>query len=402
LRALIVSQTYKPAANGQAVFTTTLAEGLASAGHNVMAVVPSNDLRSHREDRNGVRIEYLPAVPVDKRVKVAYYAIMPGPKLAAIMDAFQPDVVHIQDHYPLCRTAHRLARRRSLPVVGTNHFMPANVIRFVTPFQTGRGLLTRFLWWTMLSLYRQLDAVTAPSRTAVRLLEQQHLDVPMFPISCGVDRARFAGRPDLDRDAVRRQYGISPSAAAFIFVGRLDEEKHIEVAIRALALTAPPSELVIVGQGHFEPRLRALVNSLGLEDRVVFTGYVANEALPGLLQASDVFMMPSEAELLSIATLEAMAAGRPILAAQAGALPELVEPGVNGYMFRAGRPEHAAARMTQLMHESHLWAEMGQASLARVAPHQVEATIQRYVRVYRRVLGVRRSLSEPASFAPAD
>jgi 1,2-diacylglycerol 3-alpha-glucosyltransferase len=402
LRVLVVSQTYKPAANGQAVFTTTLAEGLASAGHNVLAVVPSDRVKAYREDRNGVRIEYLTAVPVDKRVPVAYYAVLPAARLAALMDAFQPDVVHIQDHYPLCRTAHRLARRRQLAVVGTNHFMPANVIRFVTPFQTGRKSLTRFLWWTMLSLYRQLDAVTAPSRTAVRLLEQQKLAVPMFPISCGVDRARFANRPDLDRLAVRRSYGISPTAKVFIFVGRLDEEKHIEVAIQALAQTGSDAQLVIVGQGHFEGRLRTLVAALGLDGQVIFTGHVPNEALPGLLQAADVFVMPSEAELLSIATLEAMAAGRPILAAAAGALPELVEPGANGFLFQAGHPEQAAERMRALMQMSDRWAEMGQVSLAKVAPHQVEATIERYVRVYRRVLGAHRSLSEPASLAPAD
>lgn len=402
MRVLIASQTYKPAANGQAVFTTTLAEGLASAGHNVLVVVPSNRIHPYREDRSGVRIEYLTAIPVDRRVKVAYYALTPAARVSAIMDAFDPDVVHIQDHYPMCRTVHRLARNRGLPVVGTNHFMPANVIRFLTPFQTGRGVLTRFLWWTMLSLYRKLDAVTAPSRTAVMLLEQQKLDVPMFPISCGVDRARFACRPGLDRAAVRCNYGISPSASVFIYVGRLDEEKHIEVAIRALSLTPPSAQLVIVGQGHFEPGLRRLVASLGLDGRVVFTGHVPNEALPGLLQAADVFIMPSEAELLSIATLEAMAAGRPILAARAGALPELVDPGVNGYLFEPGQPELASARMTQLMREAARWAEMGQASLARVAPHQVEATIERYVRVYRRVLGVRHPLSEPASLAPAD
>ncbi len=402
MRILIAGQTYKPHANGQSVFTTQLAEGLASAGHNVVMVTPSIHLRACQQDLNGVRIEGLTAIPADPRVGEALYAVLPGPRVGAIMDSFQPDVVHIQDHYPLSRTVVRLARRRGLPVVGTNHFLPANVIGFVLPFQTGRGLLTRFLWWTMLSLYRKLDAITAPSRTAVAILKEQALDVPMYAISCGVSRERFETGPGYDRNAVRRQYGISEKAEVFVFVGRLDEEKHVEVAIKALAQARPTSQLVIVGKGRLEHSLRQLAASLGMADRVVFTGYVPNDALPGLLSASDVFIMPSEAELQSIATLEAMACGRPILAANARALPELVEPGGNGYLFEPRDPADCAKMMDRLVDERARWPAMGLASLERVAPHQVESTIQRYVRIYRRLMGVRHSLSEPASLSAAD
>ncbi len=402
MRILIAGQTYKPHANGQAVFTTQLAEGLASAGHNVVMLTPSNELRACEEDRNGVRIEYLTAIPVDPRIREALYAVVPGPRVGAIMNNFQPDVVHIQDHYPLSRTVVRLARRRGLPVVGTNHFMPANVIGFVLPFKSGRSALTRFLWWTMLSLYGKLDAVTAPSRTAVAILKEQALDVPLHAISCGVSRERFEPNSHSDRDAVRRKYGIATQAEVFLFVGRLDEEKHIEVAMRALTETRPTIHLVVVGRGRLESSLRQLAASLGLEDRVVFTGYVPNEALPGLLCASDVFMMPSEAELQSIATLEAMASGKPVLAANAQALPELVDPGVNGYLFEPGDPADCARHMERLVDERGRWPEMGKASLERVAPHQVESTIQRYVRIYRRLLGARHPLSEPASLSPAD
>jgi 1,2-diacylglycerol 3-alpha-glucosyltransferase len=402
LRILIAGQTYKPHANGQAVFTTQLAEGLASAGHKVVMVTPSDQLRGSQEDRNGVRIEYLNALPVDARIQEARYAFVPGPRVGAIMDAFQPDVVHIQDHYPLCRTVYRLARRRHLPVVGTNHFMPANVIGFVLPFQAGRDILTRLLWWTMLSVYRRLDAVTAPSRTAVGILKDQKLDVPMYPISCGVSRERFEPGQDYDRNAVRRKYGIREDSDVFIYVGRLDEEKHIDVAIRALSRLGPSSKLVIVGKGHLESGLRTLAATLGIEDRVVFTGYVPNAALPGLLNAADVFVMPSEAELQSIATLEAMACGLPVLAADSQALPELVDPGLNGYLFRAGDPTNCADQMARLLDERSSWESMGKASLEHVAPHQIESTIQRYVRIYRRVMGFRKTLSEPASLSPID
>jgi glycosyltransferase involved in cell wall biosynthesis len=101
-----------------------------------------------------------------------------------------------------------------------------------------------------------------------------------------------------------------------------------------------------------------------------------------LLNSADVFAMPSEAELLSIATLEAMGCGRPVLAARAGALPELVSEGVNGYLFQAGDVADAAHYMTLLADHPETWQSMGAASLQKVQTHSLENTIQRYEMIY--------------------
>jgi glycosyltransferase involved in cell wall biosynthesis len=105
-----------------------------------------------------------------------------------------------------------------------------------------------------------------------------------------------------------------------------------------------------------------------------------------LLNSVDIFAMPSEAELQSIATLEAMACGRPVLAANARALPELVEHGVNGFLFRAGDVEDAAQWMARLADQRERWAVMGAASLAKVRPHSLSNTFRRYRELYRSLL----------------
>jgi len=145
-------------------------------------------------------------------------------------------------------------------------------------------------------------------------------------------------------------------------------------------------QFCVVGQGAAESKLKNLVHELNLVGRVRFTGFVPNEDLPGLINSCDIFVMPSEAELLSIASLEAMACRRPVLAANAVALPELVSDGLNGYLFRSGDELDAANYMEKLADNPELWAGMGAASIERVQSHSLEAVLKRNEALYEMVL----------------
>jgi glycosyltransferase involved in cell wall biosynthesis len=138
----------------------------------------------------------------------------------------------------------------------------------------------------------------------------------------------------------------------------------------------------VAGSGAALPTYQALARELGIQDQVRFTGFVPDADLPRLLDSVDIFAMPSEAELLSIASLEAMASARPLLAARAKALPELVSDGVNGYMFNPGDVDDAARCMALLAGHPERWAEMGSASLKKVQPHGMENVLKRYEELY--------------------
>jgi glycosyltransferase involved in cell wall biosynthesis len=177
-----------------------------------------------------------------------------------------------------------------------------------------------------------------------------------------------------------------------VFVGRIDQDKRLDVLLQAVSLTKRNDfQLAIVGQGNELSYLQALAQKLHLGRQVVFTGYIPDEDLPILHNSADLFVMPSIAELQSIATLEAMASGKPVLAAEARALPELVTNGVNGYLFKPDDPLDAARRLSQLLDERDYWVAMGQASLFRAAQHSLSQTIHRYEEVYTALLPLRRT-----------
>jgi glycosyltransferase involved in cell wall biosynthesis len=387
MRIAIAGQTYYPASNGQSTFTVNLAEGLARGGHQVLALVPSERGGAYELIRNQVEIQALSSVALSFLHPETYLTMNPLGAVRGALQRFQPEIVHIQDPYPISRAAAQVARRMGIRLVGTNHLIPENVAPYIPFGQALQPALAWALWQWVLGLYNGLDLATTPSKTAADIIHRRGLLVPVFPISCGVNLKRFHPGAAADREAMRIRYGLNPQQRLFLFVGRVDREKRVDVLLRALALLHRADlQVAITGRGAEWDSMRRLAAVLGLEGNARFTGYVPDEDLPGLMDSADVFVMPSEAELLSIATLEAMASGLPILAARAKALPELVSEGINGFLFRPGDALDAARHMAILADHPERLPEMGAASLERAQLHSLDDSLRNYEKIYERAL----------------
>lgn len=387
MRILIVGTTYAPALNGQAVFTVNLAEGLARHGHQVCVACPSERGAPFQTQRNGVRLEALTSISLRHLHEEGRFSLPQPGAIRRILRDFQPQIVHIHDHYPLTRAFALEARRKNLPLIGTNHFMPENLLAYA-PFNRALRPLYRWLGWRWaLNVYNRLDVVVAQSAAAGRLLQAAGLRPPVESISCGIDTTRFFPNPALDCAATRQRFGLQAEQPLILFVGRVDQEKRLDVLLNAFALLKRPDiQLMIAGKGAMLEDLRRLAQQLAIEQQLHFPGFIAHADLPGLLNCADIFVMPGEAELLSIASLEAMACARPMLLADAVALPELVTPGLNGRLFRSGDAADAARQMAALLEERPAWPQMGQASLARAQKHSLENVILRYENLYQQSL----------------
>lgn len=380
MRILTAGQAFYKKNNGQAVFTIHLAAGLTQAGHEVLVVAPSEKGRAHRKSGNGLVLQTVPTLPIKYNLNITLFS---NKLVNQAIAEFKPDVVHIQDHYFLSRNVLHVAHKHNIPVVGTNHFLPDNLsYNFRIP-TWARMSIHRLLWNDMLTIFNTLQVVTTPTETAACILRQQQIKVPVQAISCGVDQTRFRPRPELDRIALRQRYGLAANKILLLYVGRVDREKGLDILVQAInTLQRDDIQLAIVGKGSGLNDLQSLTQSLSLEKRVVFLGYVPGHDLPCLLNSADIFAMPSQAELQSIATLEAMASGLPVLAANARALPELVDHQVNGYLFEGSNVIEAAQGIATLADDRDQWAAMGQASLLKVRPHSLPNTIQRYINLY--------------------
>lgn len=309
-------------------------------------------------------------------------ARMPVRAVRELISAAAPDVVHSHSPLTLGFLARRRASRSEVPVVYTNHYLPANAT--TRPGGGSRLLETAFYSW-IVGYANRCDYVTAPTATALEELRSRGIRVRSGVVSNGVDTAIFAPGPAPAR--IRERYGIRHDQPVILSVGRLSGEKRVDVLIEAASLLSGAAQLVIAGSGPGGGALRELAARLGVAGRVAFAGHVPDADLAGLYRAADVFAIASEAELQSLATMEAMASGLPVVAAQAYALPELVTHGGNGFLFRPGDSTELAGYLDRLIADASLRHQMGRESLRIIGPHRLAGALTEWESVYAAITG---------------
>ncbi|MGH3730614.1 MAG: glycosyltransferase [Micromonosporaceae bacterium] len=390
LRVVIGADTFPPDVNGAARFAHRLAVGLAGRGHDVHVVAPSPTGPATVEVRDGITVHRLRAYRTGAhptfRVSPPWQTTAAGTRLLAEL---KPDVVHVQAHFSVGRGLARAAARVGVPLVATNHFMPENLFGYAKVPPWLRRQAARLAWRDLVRVFSPADAVTAPTPRAVQLLHDNGLHRHATAISCGIDLDRHAAAP--------RPY--SGANRTVLFVGRLDQEKRVDEMLRALALLPPWIRAEIVGQGACRQTWEELAGSLGLAERVRFLGYVDDAELLRAYARCDAFCMPGVAELQSLVTLEAMAAGKPVVAADAMALPHLVRPGENGYLFPPGDVAALADGLLGVLADPAVTTRMGAASRRIVAGHDLGNTLDEFENLYLRVLGEDAAVPVPAGMA---
>jgi glycosyltransferase involved in cell wall biosynthesis len=338
-------------------------------------------------ERNAVTIIQTPALDLSKLHSESAMSLFPLQEVRKIIKDFQPDIVHVHDHYPLSRTFVTEARKNNIKVVGTNHFVPDNLSPYIPGYKYFKSFFNATMWTWMLSTFNLLNFATAPSRTAAELLRNQKIKLPVYPISCGVDTNRFKHEHAINKTFWREKYHLDLKKPVLLFVGRVDAEKKIDILINALKIrNLDDIQLAVAGTGAYKKHLEDLVMHLGISNQVKFLGFIPDSDLPALLNSIDIFTMPSEAELLSIASLEAMSCAKPLLLANARALPELVHNQKNGYLFEPGSPQDAARMISMFISQKDRWKIMGQESLNMVQTHTLSNTIAGYSMLYEALL----------------
>ena len=396
MRILFVSDTYYPHLNGVYYFVCRLAPLLKERGHQVAVLAPSATIRSSLSEIDGMNVYGMPSLPIiyypNVRVPIPLF-IKPG--IRRILNEFNPDIIHIQDHFSISKATVELSKNMGIPVMGTNHFMTENLTAFIHS-EKWRRRLSVFFWNKFSKVFNQLALVTTPTETAARLIRPK-LKTKVVPISSGIDLRNFT--PEGDTRQVREKYGI-PNKPVLLFVGRLDPEKNIEEILNAVAVAVKKNDIyfVVVGRGMRKSALERHANKLGISDRVIFTGFVPNEDLPYIYKLSRCFIISSVAELLSLGVLQGMASGLPVIAVRMGALVELVHDGVNGYLYEAGDIDMMVQSIIRIFSMNDIYKHMSEKSLQFSHDHDINKTVSSFEKLYE-LVGNKRG---PAEIAPTD
>lgn len=233
--------------------------------------------------------------------------------------------------------------------------------------------------WAFGLASRAADRVVCVSRATFRASVDEGLSRDtLCTIENGIDVERFAF-------AGPRLGGVA------MYVGRLSPEKGVDVLLHATKQVLehePEFRLRIAGSGPSMAGLRDLAGSLGVASRVEFLGDVSE--VGALLREASMLVLPSRSEGLSIAILEGMSVGLPVVATRVGGTPEAVEDGATGVLVEPDDAEGLAAQLLSVWRDPALAARLGRAGRARVESRfDVRAMVARYEAIYAEVCGVR-------------
>ncbi len=324
---------------------------------------------------SGVTIHRRISVPFASSTQQSRAAIPMPSALWALAGRGKPDVIHSHSFFGLGVEALVAGRLLGVPVVGTNHTnVPAFGPYLPVPLESA-------IDWVV-GYYNRCEAITAPSRSVFDGLGRARMRLTPEIVSNPIDTDTFHPSACGDRETLKASFGLGQQVVAY--AGRLGAEKNIDILLHALALLAPGTQLAIAGHGNHEPALRKLAAELGIAERVIFLGTLSQPRLAELFGAVELFAIMSTTETQSMVSLQAMASGLPVIAANFGALTEFIRPDCG----RLTPPTDAAAiacAMRHLLGDDVARNRMGLAARATAQRFSTESVADSWEALYQRV-----------------
>ena len=382
MRIMIVTDHYPPTIGGVPTVTHGLAHDFADRGHQVWVVAPSQGSRDERRLEHKVRVYRFSSFewPAYKALRIPF---LPFVSIRNLLKRSDPHIIHIHSPVVLGNIAQILAGGLRKPVIVTNHYLPVNISPALSSDPVFSKPFSSISYSYLVNFCNRCEYVTAPTNTALNLLYDHGLRAPARVISNGIDLKKFT--PGERSEQVLQRLNLPLDRQIVLHVNRLYNEKRIDVLLDAAAKMKSNAHIALAGAGPLEADLREQAERLNLGDRVSFLGFVRDADLLALRRSSDVFVIPSEAELQSLSTMEAVACGLPVVAANSYALPELVHHGENGYLFQPGNSDELASYIDKLLADPALRTKMGQKSLEVIAKHERSKILDQWESLYRRL-----------------
>ncbi len=386
MKILLGTESFPPNISGVATATKNLADNLTKAGHEVFVFCPGKTYRSHK-DRNFTDFTVIRLKSITNPFRKGYRITFASEtEIGRKVKEIKPDLIHLQDPASIGIILREVGRKYGIPVVITNHFSleyALSYVKFLTPLMP---VLRKSLIKYLANFYNRCDLVTTPTETFRKQIQDWGVTVPVVAISNGIKTGIF--HHEITRDAIDaflQQYHL-PSNPLVLYLGRIDKDKSIDVLVKAIprVLQEVNAHFVIAGSGGALAEVKKIASELGVTNDTTFIGFINHDSddFPIMYRCSSVFAIPSTIETQSIVTLEAMSAGLPVVAANAGALPELVKNDINGYLFKPGNSEELANHLIAILKNQALAKEMGRHSFEIALHHEMNRTFSEMLDIY--------------------
>ncbi len=310
------------------------------------------------------------------------------------------EVIYLKWRFGICAVfrLRKLLREHNIDILHC-HGYKADVIGFLTSKLTKVRLVSTYHgWWPdtlKLKFYDFIDTsilkffdrvVAVSSQIYGNLVKRKINPSKLEVIQNGIDVSHFDMKAE--REGVRKELGIKKEDFVIGSVGRLSSEKGITYLLEAaskIKVKKRDVSFVIVGEGDVKNNLIDYAKELNISDKVIFTGY--REDVDKIFSVLDVFVMPSLTEGLPLALLEAMAAGKPVVASNVGGIPTVIEHGKTGILVESRNVAEIEKAILNLVNDRHYSDALAENARKFVENNfSITATTKRYEELYIKLL----------------
>lgn len=390
MRILMISDVYFPRVNGVSTSIQTFREHLLAQGHEVTLIAPEYP-HDYADDADTLRVpsRYVPLDPEDRMLK--YGGVL---KLTELLRQQAFDVIHIQTPFVAYYAGIELAKRLGIPRVITYHTFFEEYLYNYIPFLPKPWLRLAARRFSA-SQCNNVDAVIVPSTPIESRLRDYGVTTAMVKLPTGIDLRSFAKG---DGGRFRREHDIAPNRPTLLYVGRVAHEKNIDFLLQMLTevrQSIPEVLLIIAGEGPAQPKLARLTQRLGLENSVLFIGYLSrDEALLDCYRAADAFVFASRTETQGLVLLEAMALGVPVVSTAILGTADILKPGC-GALIAQDDLEDFSEQVVEILNDSQLRERLGWQAQVYVKQWSASRCAEEMVSFYQQVIAQQRTATHP-------
>ncbi|MDC3118043.1 glycosyltransferase family 1 protein [Prochlorococcus sp. AH-716-K03] len=316
MKIAFFTETFLPKVDGIVTRLTKTIEFLTKNGDEVIVFCPEGCPDSYK----GATIVGVAAMPLPLYPELKLG--LPGPAVSDKLEEFKPDLIHVVNPAVLGLGGIWLAKTNNIPLIASYH---THLPKYLEHY--GMGMLEPLLWELLKAAHNQALLNLCTSTAMVNELEDKGIQRTAL-WQRGVDTENF--RPELRSEKMREKlFGkYQNTDSLLIYVGRLSAEKQIE-RIKPVLDNIPGACLALVGDGPYRGQLEKIFENT----KTNFIGYLSGEELASAYASGDIFLFPSSTETLGLVLLEAMAAGCPVIGANKGGIPDIINNGINGCLY---------------------------------------------------------------------
>ena len=375
------TNNYLPVINGVVRSVRSFRDELSRQGHNVFIFAQEAE---NYVDEDPFIFRYLSMnLPLTNDIPTV---IPLSPSIDRLLPAFKLDVIHTHHPFLLGQTAAVKAQELNLPLVFTFHTQYREYTHYIPlPMEIVQNFLKDAVDHWMRDYMRGCQHIIIPSESMREILVKQYgLKNNFTVIPTGIDLGAY--RTANGKKIRKKKHWEND--IVMISVGRLASEKNWEVLLNAVALVlkdVPQFRLVLIGDGQDRKNLEDLTKELGIRKRVTFLGALAFSEIPAYMKAANLFGFASITETQGLATLEAMAAGLPVVAVDASGTRDILKNRQQGYLVE-NNAEALAAGIKKLLSNPERMQKFAEASLKKAQSFNIELLTKKLLTVYEQAI----------------